>query len=51
MKFFGHLEEIKLKDHVVTCTTEHLMLALGGFWCFLSCCIVDKTYMKATIIA
>lgn len=51
MKFNGHLE-ISLYDHVVTSGTEHLMLALGGYWCFLACCIVDKpeTY-KTRIIA
>lgn len=30
MKFFGHMEEIKLKDHVVIYGTEHLTLTLGG---------------------
>lgn len=45
MKFFGHREEIKLKDHVVTYGTEHVTLALGGYWWFLSCCIVDRTHI------
>lgn len=27
---------------MVTCGTEHLMLALGDYWCFLACCIADK---------
>lgn len=44
-KFFGHMEEIKLKDYVVTYGTEHLTLALGHCWCFLSCYIVDSTHI------
>lgn len=33
MKKFGHMEEIKPKDRVVTHGTEHLTLALGCRWC------------------
>lgn len=29
MKFNGHLEEIRLYDHAVTCSTEYLMLTSG----------------------
>lgn len=42
MKFNDDLEEIKLYDHVVTSSTERLMLALGGYCCSLACCIADK---------
>lgn len=47
MKFFGPVE-IKLKHHVVTYGTEHLTLALGGYWCFLLCCIVDGIHIYKT---
>lgn len=43
MKCNDHLEEIRLYDHVVTYGTDHLLLALGGYWCFFACWIVDKT--------
>lgn len=42
MKFNARLEEMRLYEHAVTCGTEHFMLALGGYWCFLECCVVDK---------
>lgn len=42
MKFNACLEEMRLYENVVPCGTEHLMLALGGYWCFLERCVVDK---------